>query len=217
MNYSKPVTDLTVSIPSDLESWVQSRLVDGSYVDEGDYLRDLIRRDQQAMQNDRQWLRAKIEEGLETLANGLLNDPQMQDRVARLKEEVLANPAMARWLDGMWERARRGLLRAVRNPERLMSGSLGLSVEQLGKVLAEDERLQLLVNRFARRTLVGAVSRYGDEIVRIVSETVKRWDARTVTGRIEGAVGRDLQFIRINGTLVGGLVGVCIHAVDVLL
>jgi uncharacterized membrane-anchored protein YjiN (DUF445 family) len=162
-------------------------------------------------------IRGKIEEGLETLAHGLLHDPEMQARVARLKEEVLANPAMTRWLDGMWEQARRGLLRAVRNPERLMSGSFGLSVEQLGKVLVEDERLQLLVNRFARRTLVGSVSRYGDEIVRIVSETVKRWDARTVTGRIEGAVGRDLQFIRINGTLVGGLVGVGIHAVDVLL
>ena len=53
--------------------------------------------------------------------------------------------------------------------------------------------------------------------MRLVSETVRRWDARTVTDRIEGAVGRDLQFIRINGTLVGGLVGVAIHAVDVLL
>jgi uncharacterized membrane-anchored protein YjiN (DUF445 family) len=58
------------------------------------------------------------------------------------------------------------------------------------------------------------VSRYGDEIVRIVSETVKRWDAHTVTSRIEGAVGRDLQFIRINGTLVGGLFGLVIHAVE---
>lgn len=162
-------------------------------------------------------IRAKIEEGLETLADGLLHDPEMQARVARLKDEVLSNPAMGDWLDGMWERARAGLLRAVRNPEGLMAGSFGLSVEQLGKTLVEDETLQLLVNRFARRTLVGAVSRYGDEIVRIVSETVKRWDARTVTGRIEGAVGRDLQFIRINGTLVGGLVGVCIHAVDRLL
>jgi uncharacterized membrane-anchored protein YjiN (DUF445 family) len=162
-------------------------------------------------------VRAKIEEGLETLAQGLLHDPTMQERVTRLKDEVLANPAMARWLDGIWERARAGLLRGVRDPDRLMSGGLGLSLEQLGRVLAEDERLQLLVNRFARRTLAGAVSRYGDEIVRIVSETVKRWDARTVTDRVEGAVGRDLQFIRINGTLVGGLVGVAIHAVDVLL
>lgn len=162
-------------------------------------------------------IRAKIEEGLATLADGLLHDPEMQAKVARLKDEVLANPAMAAWLDGMWERARAGLLRAVRDPRKMMSGSLGLSIEQLGKVLVEDAQLQFLVNRFARRTLVGAVSRYGDEIVRIVSETVKRWDARTVTGRIEGAVGRDLQFIRINGTLVGGLCGVLIHAVDLML
>ncbi|MDR2857161.1 MAG: DUF445 domain-containing protein [Novosphingobium sp.] len=162
-------------------------------------------------------IRGKIEEGLETLAEDLLHDPAMQANVARLKDEVLANPAMADWLDGMWERARAGLLRAVRDPEALMAGGFGLSVEQLGRTLLEDAQLQFLVNRFARRTLVGAVSRYGDEIVRIVSETVKRWDARTVTGRIEGAVGRDLQFIRINGTLVGGLVGVCIHAADRLL
>ena len=53
--------------------------------------------------------------------------------------------------------------------------------------------------------------------MRLVSETVKRWDARTVTDRIEGAVGRDLQFIRINGTLVGGLFGLCIHGVEQLL
>ena len=162
-------------------------------------------------------IRAKIEEGLATLAHDLVHNPEMQERVARLKEEVLGNPAMARWLDGMWERGRRGLLQMMRNPGRLMSGGLGLSLEQLGRVLAEDPKLQLLINRFARRTLVGAVSRYGDVIVRIVSETVKRWDAQTVTGRIEGAVGRDLQFIRINGTLVGGLVGVIIHAVDRLL
>ena len=162
-------------------------------------------------------IRAKIEEGLETLAQALLHDPAMQEKVAKLKDEVLANPAMSAWIDGMWERSRAGLLRAVRNPQGLMTGSLGASVAQLGRTLVDDARLQLLVNRFARRTLVGAVSRYGDAIVRIVSETVKRWDARTVTGRIEGAVGRDLQFIRINGTLVGGLVGVLIHTVDQLL
>jgi uncharacterized membrane-anchored protein YjiN (DUF445 family) len=162
-------------------------------------------------------IRGKIEEGLETLAHSLLHDPEMHDKVARLKEELLANPAIAAWLDGMWERGRAGLLRAVRNPEKVMAGSFGVSIEQLGRVLLEDARLQLLINRFARRTLVGGVSRYGDEIVRIVSETVKRWDAHTVTGRIEGAVGRDLQFIRINGTLVGGLVGVAIHLIDVLL
>ncbi|MCC6827620.1 MAG: DUF445 domain-containing protein [Novosphingobium sp.] len=162
-------------------------------------------------------LRRKLEETLVDLADKLLHDAAMQARVARLKAELLANPAVVGWLDGMWERLRGAMLRALRDPDRLLAGEIGASVGALGKALGEDARLQLLVNRFARRTLVGTASRYGDEIVRLVSETVKRWDARTVTDRVEGAVGRDLQFIRINGTLVGGLVGVAIHVVDRLL
>jgi uncharacterized membrane-anchored protein YjiN (DUF445 family) len=77
--------------------------------------------------------------------------------------------------------------------------------------LQKDARLQHQINRFARRTMVGVATRYGDQIVQLVSETVKRWDATTITDRVEGAVGRDLQFIRINGTLVGGLVGMMLH------
>jgi uncharacterized membrane-anchored protein YjiN (DUF445 family) len=65
--------------------------------------------------------------------------------------------------------------------------------------------------------MVGIASRYGGQIVRLVSETIRRWDAQTVTNRIESAVGRDLQFIRINGTLVGGLVGLMLHTLDQLL
>lgn len=159
-------------------------------------------------------LRTKIEEGLEKLAHDLVHDPAMRDRVARMKAEILANPAMGRWLDGMWERTRTALLAAARDPDNALSGQFGQSLAELGGALARDARLQMLVNRFARRTMVGIAARYGDQIVRLVSETVKRWDARTVTDRIEGAVGRDLQFIRVNGTLVGGLVGVALHALD---
>jgi uncharacterized membrane-anchored protein YjiN (DUF445 family) len=93
-----------------------------------------------------------------------------------------------------------------------MPDQLGEALRDMGRALQSDPRLQLQVNRFARRTAVGLATNYGGQIVRLVSETVKRWDARTVTDRVEGAVGRDLQFIRINGTLVGGLVGVTLHA-----
>ncbi|MEJ2408261.1 MAG: DUF445 domain-containing protein [Novosphingobium sp.] len=159
-------------------------------------------------------LRGKIDDGLTKLADDLRSDPAMRLKVERVKFELLENPAAASWMDAMWERAREALLRAMRNPDTALAGSLGRSMAQLGQALTEDARLQALVNRFARRTLVGVSSRYGSEIVRLVSETVKRWDAKTVSGRIESAVGRDLQFIRVNGTVVGGLVGLAIHAVE---
>jgi uncharacterized membrane-anchored protein YjiN (DUF445 family) len=162
-------------------------------------------------------LRNKVEQGLSQLAHDLLHDPVMQARVTGFKNELLANPVMARWLDGFWERLRGQMLKAARDPAGLLSGGLGDSIGDFGSALQRDPRLQLLVNRFARRTVVGVATRYGDEIVRLVSETVKRWDATTVTERIEGAVGRDLQFIRINGTLVGGLVGLVLHALNVWL
>ena len=63
---------------------------------------------------------------------------------------------------------------------------------------------------------VGATASYGDGIVRLVSDTVRGWDARTITTRLEHAVGRDLQFIRINGTVVGGLAGLVIYTVSEL-
>lgn len=159
-------------------------------------------------------VRLKVEEGLENLARALVEDPEMQEKVNRLKLELIANPAMAAWMDGMWEQLRTRLLAAARDPEQALSGQFGKSLAELGAALRRDAELQKLVNRLARRTLVGIASRYGGQIVRLVSETVKRWDATTVTTRIEAAVGRDLQFIRINGTLVGGLVGVLIHALS---
>ena len=83
--------------------------------------------------------------------------------------------------------------------------------------LQEDARLKHQINRFARRAIVGATENYGDNIVALVSDTIKGWDASTITDRVENAVGSDLQFIRINGTLVGGLAGIVIHAVGLLI
>ncbi len=141
----------------------------------------------------------------------------MQERVTRLKAEIVENPAMQRWIDGLWEQGRQALLRAARDPERVMAGRFGEMLRQLGETLQQDDGLRATINRFARRATVGATASYGDSIVTLVSETIRGWDVRKVTERVENAVGRDLQYIRINGTLVGGLVGLLIHTVDVLL
>ena len=98
-----------------------------------------------------------------------------------------------------------------------MAGKFGEALRQLGTTLQQDDSLRDTINRFARRATVGATASYGDSIVRLVSDTVRGWDASRVTDRVENAVGRDLQYIRINGTLVGGLVGLGLHAIDVLL
>ena len=162
-------------------------------------------------------LRAKAEEGLAHLAIDLQDDPKMKTRVANIRDELLENPAMRNWLDGLWEQARAALLRAARDPDAALAGKFGEALRQLGETLQSDETLRITINRFARRTAVGATASYGDGIVRLVSDTVRSWDAQTITDRVENAVGRDLQFIRINGTIVGGLVGLALHAVDLWL
>ncbi len=159
-------------------------------------------------------LRGKAEEGLAKLADDLQHDPDMQARVMAFKAELLENPALADWWQGMWEAARAGMLRIARDPDALTAGRFGEMLRQLGATLQNDPALSRTINRFARRAAVGAAADYGDAIVRLVSDTIRSWDARTLTGRLENTVGRDLQYIRINGTIVGGLVGVAIHATE---
>ena len=162
-------------------------------------------------------LRRKIEEGLEQLASDLQHDEAMRAKVEGMKNDLLANPAVGTWWKGVWERMRLGLIAAARDPKSGLDGTMTNMLAEIGGALREDVALQRQINRFARRTAVGVTTRYGGQIVKLVSETVKRWDARTVSDRIERAVGRDLQFIRVNGTVVGGLVGVLIHLLNVAL
>ncbi|MFU7527183.1 DUF445 domain-containing protein [Qipengyuania sp. ASV99] len=162
-------------------------------------------------------LRAKVEEGLEKLAHDLQHDPETRERVEEMKRDLIENPAVAEWWMGVWERIRQSLIRRAREADTGLGAEMRSGLADLGRALKQDERLQTQINRFARRTAVGVATRYGSGIVTLVSETVKRWDATTITGRIENAVGRDLQFIRINGTLVGGLVGMTLHFITTLL
>src|SRR3546814_12815836 len=84
-------------------------------------------------------------------------------------------------------------------------------------MLGEDAGIKHTLNRYARRAAVGAVDSYGETALNLVSDTIRGWDAKTITDRLDNAVGDDLQSIRINGTPVGGPVGVLFHRVDVLL
>jgi uncharacterized membrane-anchored protein YjiN (DUF445 family) len=161
-------------------------------------------------------VRVKVEEALAQLANDLQTRPETRERVETLKEQLLDNRSVSLWLDALWQKGREAIIRAARNPDAVLAGKLGEVMRSMGGTLESDPRIRSAINQFARRTVVGMSASYGGSIVKLVSETIRGWDARTVTARLESAVGRDLQYIRINGTIVGGLVGVAIHVLDTL-
>jgi uncharacterized membrane-anchored protein YjiN (DUF445 family) len=105
----------------------------------------------------------------------------------------------------------------LNSPEALPAGKLRPAMRALGEKIAADASLRGAINLQLRRAAVGLVNDYGDAIVSLVSGTVRKWDANTVTEKLETAVGRDLQFIRINGTIIGGTIGLVIHALRTLL
>jgi len=159
-------------------------------------------------------VRLKIEEALAQLANDLQTRPETRERVETIKEQLLDNKSVSLWLDTLWQRGREAIIRAARNPDAVLAGKLGEILKSMGGTLEKDARIRGAINQFARRAVVGMAASYGGSIVKLVSETVRGWDAQTVTNRLEAAVGRDLQYIRINGTLVGGLVGLILHLID---
>jgi uncharacterized membrane-anchored protein YjiN (DUF445 family) len=161
-------------------------------------------------------VRVKVEEALAQLANDLQTKPETQAKVEEMKEQLLANRSVALWIDTLWQKGREAIIRAARNPDAALAGRLGEVLRSMGASLEQDPRIRSAINQFVRRAAAGMAQSYGSSIVKLVSETSRGWDARTVTARLEAAVGRDLQYIRINGTLVGGLVGVVIHALDSL-
>ena len=159
-------------------------------------------------------VRVKVEEALVQLANDLQTRPETRERVESIKEQLLVNQSVSLWLDALWQRGREAIIKAARNPDAVMAGKLGEVLKSMGGTLEKDRRIRAAINQFARRAVVGMAASYGGSIVKLVSETIRGWDAQTVTNRLEAAVGRDLQYIRINGTLVGGLVGLVLYAID---
>jgi uncharacterized membrane-anchored protein YjiN (DUF445 family) len=161
-------------------------------------------------------VRLKMEVALVELAHDLQHNAETRARVEGWKDDLLSNSSVAQWLDTLWQKGRAAVIAAARNPDAVMAGKLGEVLHSMGATLERDPRIRAAVNQFARRAVAGMAASYGGSIVKLVSDTVRGWDARTITNRLEAAVGRDLQYIRINGTIVGGLVGLVLHLLDTL-
>ena len=154
-------------------------------------------------------VRQKLVDAFKQWTFDLRHFPEAQERVEGFKDDLLANPAMSSWVHGLWDAARGALATSLKDPA---GNRMGSALIALGARIDGDPALKTGINAALRRAVAGLAKTHGDEIVKLVSETVRSWDAATITDKMEQAVGRDLQFIRINGTLIGGCIGVAIHA-----
>ena len=154
---------------------------------------------------------------LTQLAHDLLFDPATQARAEGLKNRVLDHPAVLTSSVSLWNALRRSLVASLRDPAGAVRARLQTEVTAFATRLLDDDDLRRRMDLVAADVAVFTVERYGAELTTVITHTIERWDGQEAARRIELHVGRDLQFIRINGTIVGGLVGVVIHSFSVLL
>ncbi|HEX6148284.1 DUF445 domain-containing protein [Nocardioides sp.] len=161
--------------------------------------------------------REALDSMLAQLGQDLLFDPETQARAEGLKNRLLDHPQFTTTGISLWNALRNALLSALRDPSGELRRRLQAELVSFAERLTVDEGLRRRLDGVAADAAVFVVDRYGAELTTVITSTIERWDGREAARRIELHVGRDLQFIRINGTIVGGLVGVLIHAGTVLL
>jgi uncharacterized membrane-anchored protein YjiN (DUF445 family) len=193
-------------IPEAVDDRIFDRLVDGARRMLGEVASD-----------PRHELRRELDRRLRDLADQLETSPQLLERGEQLKAELLGSPELRKWTRSLWEDAKVALRDQAADADSEIRRRLADAVARAGRRLQEDPELRTAVEEVAERGARYVAEHFHDEITALVTTTVQRWDAAETAGRLELLLGRDLQYIRINGTVVGGLAGVAIHAVaDVL-
>lgn len=161
--------------------------------------------------------RRNLDKRIEGLVDRLRDSPELRERAHELKQELLAHPATRAWTANMWANLKRSLLLAADDPTSELRLRIHAGALSAGEALRADPVLQAKVNGWIVGAIVHLATESRSEIADLIAHTVEGWDADETSERIELQVGRDLQYIRINGTVVGGLVGVLIHLVGQIL
>lgn len=155
--------------------------------------------------------RQSFNEATQELISSLAHDADMIERGESIKEDVLNHPAVQHYLAASWEDIKTYIGSEAERPDSALRSKLQSAVGRLGQALQQDEAMQRQVNRWVSSGILNVLDNHRATLGAVISDTVKSWDTDLTTRRVELQVGRDLQFIRINGTIVGGLVGLLIH------
>lgn len=153
---------------------------------------------------------------LSQLANDLQNDAATIDKVEELKGDILSSAAVTQAPAKIWASTSSKLIDAARDANSLLRVKISETAARYGERVQNDAALRARMDRRLEAAVVFIAENYAGEITSIISETVERWDADEASDKIELMVGRDLQFIRVNGTVVGSLAGLLIYTLSTL-
>ncbi len=156
-------------------------------------------------------IREILNERLEGWVDDLKTSPELAARADDLKLRLIEHPEFVKWTDGLWDSLRDHLTAAADDDDSDLARRLEEIAITTGDRLVNDEELRAQVDAWVSNLARHLAERSGPEVASVIETTVERWDADETSRRLELQVGRDLQFIRINGTIVGGLVGLAIH------
>jgi len=161
-------------------------------------------------------LRQRFDASLREFIARLNTSPEFAARVDAWKEEFLDNDAARRFSASIWQDGKAALARFASNPDSKAPSVIETALTTFGQKAIEDPVLLAKMDEFAVDVAVFLVGRYQDEVAELIATTVSAWDPEVTSKRVELAIGRDLQFIRINGTIVGGLAGMIIFLISSL-
>ncbi|MCG7468184.1 DUF445 family protein [Corynebacterium sp. ACRPE] len=161
--------------------------------------------------------RLAIRRNLSKLASDLQWDADMRGRIEGIKQEMLASDQAQQAPAAMWRTVSTTLIDQLNDPESFLRQKITAKVKELAHRLLEDSEFLAQANALVDKAARYAVEKFAPEIIAIIPETIKRWDAEEASQNIELMVGKDLQFIRLNGTIVGSLAGLVIFAINHLI
>ncbi|CAN5643924.1 DUF445 domain-containing protein [soil metagenome] len=175
--------------------------------------RELMDFTDKVRRNPNHELRQSANRFLFEFADDLQNDAATIAKAEAVKEQLMARDEVSTAAETAWRTLKRLVLEGVDDPSSTLRTRVADSVVRIGESLCSDADLRDKVDNWIVRAAQHLVSQYGVEITAVITETIERWDADEASRRIELHVGRDLQFIRINGTVVGSLAGLVIYSV----